>query len=177
MGPRSTSRSISDDDTLVVGEIRGPHGLRGEVRIDPRTDVAGRFAAGAVLTCDGLGPLTVASCRGPAAQPIVHFDGYDTRERAEILRDRLLRVTRADARRSVASGAVLWADLVGMAVQDPQGRRLGTVRDLIRAGGADVLVVIDEAGRELLLPMLDSVVRAIDVADRRIVATPQEELG
>ncbi len=176
MGPRSTSRSISDDDTLVVGEIRGPHGLRGEVRVDPRTDVADRFAPGAVLECEGLGPLTVASRRGPAEQPIVRFDGFDTRESVEVLRDKLLRVSRDDARRAVAPGSVLWADLVGLVVEDPAGRRLGKVRDLIRAGGADVLVVIDDSGHELLLPLLDTVVRAIDLVARRIVATPQEEL-
>ncbi len=176
MGPRSTSRSISGDDALVVGEIRGPHGLRGEVRIDPRTDVADRFAPGAVLDCDGVGSVTVASRRGDTGQPIVRFEGFETRESVEVLRDKLLRVSRDDARRAIAPGAVLWADLLGLAVEDPEGRRLGTVRDLIRAGGADVLVVIDEAEHELLLPMLDTVVRSIDVAARRIVATPQEEL-
>jgi 16S rRNA processing protein RimM len=174
MGRRSTSRSISDDDTLVVGEIRGPHGLRGEVRIDPRTDVADRFAPGAVLACDGLGVLTVASCRGPAEQPIVRFEGYATREDVEDLRNRFLRVSRVEARRRVAPGAVLWADLVGLAVEDPEGRPLGTVRDLIRAGGADVLVVTDDAGHERLLPMLDTVVLSIDATARRVVARPLE---
>jgi 16S rRNA processing protein RimM len=177
MGPRSTSRSISDDDTLVVGEIRGPHGLRGEVRIDPRTDVADRFAAGAVLECEGLGPLTVVVRRGPAVQPIVKFAGYDRREDALKLNGKLLRVSRVEARKAVGRGAILWADLVGLAVEDPEGGPLGTVRDLIRAGGADVLVVTDDAGRELLLPMLDTVVLSVDTAARRIVARPQEELG
>src|SRR2546430_17678914 len=78
MGPRSTSRSISDD-ALVVGFILGPHGVRGEVRIDPRTDVADRFRAGAVLECDEVGPLTVAGAPGEAAKPILRFAGYATR--------------------------------------------------------------------------------------------------
>jgi 16S rRNA processing protein RimM len=176
MGPRSTSRSISGDDTLVVGEIRGPHGLRGEVRIDPRTDVADRFAVGAVLDCDGVGALTVEVRRGPPEQPIVKFAGYDRREDAEKLNGKLLRVSRAEARKAVGPGAILWADLVGLAVEDPEGHALGTVRDLIRAGGADVLVVTDDAGRELLLPMLDTVVRSVDTAAGRIVARPLEGL-
>ena len=175
MGPRSTSRSINDDDTLVVGEIRGPHGLRGEVRIDPRTDVVDRFAPGAVLECDGIGPLTIEVRRGPAEQPIVKFAGYERREDAMGLNGKFLRISRVEARRAVGPGAVLWADLVGLAVEDPDGRALGTVRDLIRAGGADVLVVTDEAGHELLLPMLDTVVRSIDTTARRIVARPLEE--
>ncbi len=176
MGPRSTSRSISDDDTLVVGEIRGPHGLRGEVRVDPRSDVADRFAPGSTLDCDDVGPLTIDVRRGPAEQPIVKFAGYDRREDAMKLNGKLLRVSRVEARKAVGPGAVLWADLIGLTVEDPRGQALGTVRDLIRAGAADVLVVVDDAGKELLLPMLDTVVRSIDTAARRIVAQPQEEL-
>jgi 16S rRNA processing protein RimM len=175
MGPRSTSRSISDDDTLVVAQIRGPHGVRGEVRIDPRSDVEGRFRVGAVLECDGVGPVRVESIRGEKASPIVALEGYRTRDAASTLRDRFLRVSRTEARRATR-GSYLWADLVGMAVATPDGRALGVVRDLIRAGGSDVLVIDGEAG-ELLLPMLDTVVRSVDLDAKRIVATPLEGLG
>src|SRR5258706_16240861 len=105
MGPRSTSRSTSDDDTLVVGEIRGPHGLRGEVRIDPRTDVAERFAAGVGLDCDGLGPLTIEGRRGPAGQPIVKFAGYERPEDALKLNGKMLRGSRREAPKTNPPGA------------------------------------------------------------------------
>ncbi len=175
MGPRSTSRSISDD-ALVVGFILGPHGVRGEVRIDPRTDVADRFRAGAVLECDDVGPLTVAGVRGEVAKPIVRFAGYDTREAAESLRRRFLRVARGESRRATA-GAYLWADLLGARVETPEGTWLGIVRELVRAGENEVLVIADASGRERLLPMLESVVKVVDVAAGRIVAVPQEEAG
>jgi len=175
MGPRSTSRSTSDDD-LVVGFILGPHGIRGEVRIDPRTDVPDRFRAGAVLHCDDVGPLTVAGVRGEAAKPIVQFEGYDSRVAAESLRRRFLRVARSESRRATGGG-YLWADIVGAQVETPDGARLGTVRDMLRAGENDVLVVADESGRERLLPMLESVVKVVDLDAGRIVAVPQEEAG
>lgn len=175
MGPRSTSRSISDD-ALVVGLILGPHGLRGEVRVEPRTDVPGRFSAGAVLQCDDIGPLTISSIRGEAAKPIVRFAGYDSRDAAETLRKKFLRVARSESRRATA-GAYLWADLLGARVELPDGVSLGVVRDLLRAGENDVLVIADDSGGERLLPMLDSVVKVVDVDARRIVAVPQEEAG
>jgi 16S rRNA processing protein RimM len=175
MGPRSTSRSTSDDD-LVVGFILGPHGVRGEVRVDPRTDVTDRFRAGAVLQCDDVGPLTVATVRGEVAKPIVHFEGYDSRVAAESLRRRFLRVARSESRRAT-EGAYLWADIVGAHVETPDGARLGTVRDLLRAGENDVLVIADDSGRERLLPMLESVVKIVDLDSGRIVAVPQEEAG
>jgi len=175
MGPRSTSRSTSDD-ALVVGFILGPHGVRGEVRIDPRTDVADRFRAGAVLQCDDIGPLTVATVRGEVAKPIVLFEGYDSRVAAESLRRRFLRVARSESRRAT-TGGYLWADIVGAQVETPEGNQLGTVRDMLRAGENDVLVVADESGRERLLPMLESVVKVVDLGAGRIVAVPQEDAG
>lgn len=175
MGPRSTSRSISDDD-LVVGFVLGPHGVRGEVRIDPRTDVADRFRAGAVLQCDDIGQLTVVAVRGDVAKPIVRFEGYDSRVAAEQLRRRFLRVPRSESRRAT-TGAYLWADLLGARVETPEGTWLGVVRELLRAGENDVLVIADTAGRERLLPMLESVVKVVDVEAGRIVAIPQDEAG
>lgn len=175
MGPRSTSRSISDDGSLVVARVLGPHGIRGEVRLEPRTDVPERLREGATLACDGIGPLTIESVRGEMATPIVRFAGYETRDAAASLRDRFLRVSLDEARRATR-GAYLWADLVGLAAVTPEGRALGSVKDLIRAGETDVLVIAGDEGRELLLPMLASVVREVDVANGRIVLAPQEEL-
>ena len=87
-----------------------------------------------------------------------------------------LRVARSESRRATGGG-YLWADIVGAEVETPEGTRLGTVRDLLRAGENDVLVIADESGRERLLPMLESVVKAVDVDAGRIVAVPQEEAG
>ena len=128
-----------------------------------------------MLACDGIGPLTLESVRGEPASPIVRFAGYLRREEADTLRDRFLRVSRDEARRAT-KGAYLWADLVGLRAETPDGRAIGTVRDLIRAGETDVLVISDEAGRETLLPMLESVVRHVDVPAGTIVVVPQDEL-
>ena len=173
MAPRSTSRSISSGDALVVGQIHGPHGIRGEVRVEPRTDVASRFKKGAVLDCDDIGPLTIESVRGEPTSRVIRFAGYETREAAETLKGRFLRVSREESRRAI-KGAFLWADLVGLAVVSEDGADLGVVRDLLRAGSHDVLVVADAAGTETLHPMIDSVVRSVDLDARRIVIRPQE---
>src|SRR5919204_3980990 len=175
MAQRSTSRSIDGAD-LVVGVVRSPHGVRGEVKVEPRTDVASRFRKGSRLLCEGIGEIVIASVRGPADVPIVRFEGYDTREAADRLKGRTLRVSRSDARRA-AKGGYLWADLLDLHVETPDGRSLGRVREILRAGETDVLVVRDETARsEILLPAIASVIREVDVAGGRIVAVPQETL-
>jgi 16S rRNA processing protein RimM len=65
---------------------------------------------------------------------------------------------------------------VGLAVVDEAGVAIGALSEVLRPGGAnDVFVVRTAAGRELLLPAIDSVVLAIDVPGGRIVVRPQEE--
>lgn len=159
MAPRSTSRSTSPTD-IVVGVVRAPHGLKGEVKVEPLTDrVEERFRVGSTLL-SAIGPVTVSGVRGSL---IVAFEGITDRDGAERLRGEL-RVTREEARRG---GGHLWADLIGKRVVTPDGRELGHVTEVLRAGETDVLVVGD-----LMLPMLESVVRDIG---EEIVAVPQEQ--
>ena len=174
MGPRSTSKSIRTDDP-IVGVVGAPHGVRGEVKVHPRTDVADRFRKGSRLLCDGVGELVVASVRG-ADVPIVRFEGHATRTDAERIRGRNLRVPRAEARRA-AKGGYLWADLLGLRAESTDGKALGLVSEVIRAGETDVLVVRAEGSREeRLFPAIASVVREVDIAGGRIVVMPQETL-
>lgn len=181
MARRSISRSTkvdqrSTDDAIVVGVVRAPHGVRGEVKVEPLTDkYEARFKVGSRLTCEDVGVVTIASLRGTEAQPIVRFAGYDDRNSVEGLRNKQLTVSR-DQAREAAGDAYLWSDLVGLAVVTPEGRELGIVAEIIRAGATDVLVVRGDSA-ETLLPALESVIRRVDIAGGRIVAIPQEELA
>src|SRR6266850_1065408 len=120
MEQRSTSKSTDDDP--IVGVVGAPHGVRGEVKVHPRTDVADRFRKGSRLLCDGIGELVVASVRG-SDLPIIRFDGMATRDDAERIRGRNLRVSREEARRA-AKDAYLWVDLLGLRAETPDGKAL-----------------------------------------------------
>jgi 16S rRNA processing protein RimM len=175
MEQRSTSKSIRTEDP-IVGVVGAPHGVRGEVKVHPRTDVADRFRKGSRLLCDGVGEIVVASVRGAAETPIVRFEGHVTRTDAERIRGRALRVSRDEARRA-ARGGYLWADLLGLRAETPEGKALGKVSEVVRAGETDVLVVRAEGAREeLLFPAIASVIREVDIVGGRIVVVPQEVL-
>src|SRR5205814_2748468 len=171
-----TGAGGSNDDP-IVGVVGAPHGVRGEVKVQPRTDIADRFRKGSRLLCDGMGELVVASVRGAADVPIVRFEGVTTRDHAERIRGRNLRVPRAEARRA-AKDAYLWADLLGLRAETPDGTALGLVSEVLRAGETDVLVVRAEGSREeLMFPAIASVVREVDIPGGRVVVVPQEILG
>jgi 16S rRNA processing protein RimM len=58
--------------------------------------------------------------------------------------------------------------VIGLDVVSETGRLLGKVTEILETGANDVLVVRSEAGREILLPMIEAVVREISLQDKQI---------
>ncbi len=142
--------------------------------VEADTDNPERFRPGQRVEIAGVGVRRIASVRGSRDALLVRLEGVADRATAASLRGKELRIPIAEAR--AAAAGYLWADLVGLEVRDESGRVLGTLAEVLRTGGeVDVFAVRDAAGRELLLPALESVVREIDLKGGRVVVRPQEE--
>lgn len=104
---------------------------------------------------------------------MLNIEGIGSREEAEAIRGRYLE---ADAR-PLPSGSYYWHQLVGLVVQSDVGVVLGTLREVFRAGEAEVYRVELTDGAELLLPGVRDVVREIDLdAGRMVVHYEAEEI-
>jgi 16S rRNA processing protein RimM len=169
MAQRSAAEPSTGGDRLVVGLVRGLHGLRGHVRVEVLTDEPGRFEPGAVLHPEGTQDvLTVAEVRSNRPPGLlIRFLEVPDREAAESLREVYLEadVTQAE----LPEGAYYWHDIVGCTVVTDDGRTLGEVADVFRVGEAEVYTVRRPEGGELLVPAVESVVRELAPAERRIV--------
>jgi len=53
---------------------------------------------------------------------------------------------------------------------------IGTVNSVMKTGGAEILVVADNSGKERLIPLADSIVVEVDTAGKTIVIDPPEGL-
>jgi 16S rRNA processing protein RimM len=86
-------------DTVVVGRIGRPHGVRGEVTVEVRTDDPDlRFVPGAVLRTDPpeRGPITITGVHWHSGTLLLRLEGVDSREAAEAVRNTELVVAVAD---------------------------------------------------------------------------------
>jgi 16S rRNA processing protein RimM len=155
----------------VVGLVRGVHALRGRLRVEVLTDrPEDRFRRGTVLHPEGSDEvLTVAEARPVADGPgwWVRFRELPERAAAERLRGAYLEVE-ADPD-TLAPDEFWWHEVVGTPVVDTAGGALGTVADVYRAGGAEVLLVRDGPLGELDIANVASVVREFDPRGGRIV--------
>ena len=156
--------------------MRKPHGVRGEVRVDPCGGDITRFGRGTSVHVDRDGrTLTVRSARdGGDGSLLLAFDGIDTPEAAALLRGAYLEVP-VHAARQLGDGEWFTWQLTGMRVRDVQDRELGTVDDVEEGVANDVLVVRTATGA-LRFPMVRAFVRDVDVANGVIVVDVQDEV-
>ena len=157
---------------LEVGRIGRAHGLRGEVSIEVRTDVPEqRFVEGRVFATEpaSAGPLTLSGVRDHNGVLLLTFEGSQDRSAAEALRGVLLLV---DTDLSDEPDAWYESELVGLAVQAPDGAPLGEVLRLDSTGAQDLLVVRAAGGEEVLVPFVTALVPVVDVPGRRVVVDP-----
>jgi 16S rRNA processing protein RimM len=154
---------------LVVGRILRPHGVRGELAVEVRTDDPGlRLAAGAVLVTEPAtaGPLTIARTRWHSGRLLVQFEGCNDRSDAEQLRGVLLVVDSAELEDVTDPDEFRDHQLIGLAVLTMDGQPVGEVTDVLHYG-QDLLVVAgrgERAGAEIMIPFVSAIVPEVDVA-------------
>jgi 16S rRNA processing protein RimM len=160
---------VTAGERLVVGQVRGFHGLRGTVRVESLTDrEEERFAVGRTLFREGAeAPLTIVEASPDAVGWRLRFAEVPDRTAAESLRDVYLEVVVAPGE-ELPRGEFYWHEVIGAKVTDLDGTALGEVIDVYRAGGAEVVVVRGPVG-ELDVPLVRAVVRTFAPARGEIV--------
>jgi 16S rRNA processing protein RimM len=178
----------------LVGRIARPHGLKGDVVINPETDfVEERFRPGAVLwTRDAGGAetqLTIASSRLQGSRAVVGFAGLARIEDAERLAGQELRVPE-EALQPLAAGQYYEHQLVGCVIEIAKRERdtgakvggetaggeiVGTVRRVEGGLGGSRLVVDGDRG-EIQIPFTEGICVEVDVAGKRIRINPPDGL-
>lgn len=162
------------DGLLRVGYIAGSHGLHGALRV--RTDDPGS------TTLSALGRLIVETAAGPREFKIlgasalsrgnqrIILEGIGDADAAEALRGGAVMVAASDLP-PLNEGEFYYFQIAGAEVMLTDGRRLGTIEDIMSTGAHDVWVVRD-GDREVMVPVISDVVKAMDLEARRVTIEP-----
>lgn len=155
---------------LQVGIITSTHGLKGEVKVFPTTDDPRRFKKLKEVILDekkGQRKAEVENVKFFKQFVILKFKGMDDISDVEKLRQVGLYVTRENAVK-LKKDEYFIADLIGMTVEDEDGRLLGTLKDVIQTGANDVYDVTMEDGKSLLIPAIRDCILEVDVEAARM---------
>ncbi|MGH7582075.1 MAG: ribosome maturation factor RimM [Gemmatimonadales bacterium] len=158
---------------IVVGRVRKPHGLKGEVAIYPLTDQPQAvFAPGRTLQLLDLGgapagEVVVEQSRIYHRECLIKFAGRERREDVESLRQLFVAVPRGEMA-PLAEGEVYQQELIGWAVRDEGDQPLGIVSAVYELPQGPTIEV-QGAERQFLLPFRGEYVTVVDRAARRLV--------
>ena len=162
------SPPVGEPEYLVVGFVRRPHGVKGEMIMDIHTDFPERLQPGiTVYVGVDYQPAVIASRREHAKGLLIRFRGVKTPEEAGMYRNTWIYVPAAD-RPALPEGEYYHHQLIGLNVVTDDGRALGALVDILETGANDVYIVRDADGKETLLPAIPPVILDVQLADRQM---------
>lgn len=155
---KSSGTPPSEPETLIVGTLVGPHGIKGEVKLRPLTEFPERLAKLRRLLVrlpDGTENWrTVKGSRFNREMLLLKFEGVNDRDAAEALRGATALIDRSEAA-PLPEGRFYEHQILGLRVVTPEGEELGTITDIMETASNDVYV----AGKYLIPATHDAVLR------------------
>jgi 16S rRNA processing protein RimM len=154
---------------ILVGILRRAHGLKGEALVSLQTDFPDRLQKGLRLYLgDDHRPVTIRSRRQHNEGLLMAFDELPDKTSLEDLHNVPLFV-HINETEPLPDGQYYQHQLLGLDVVTEDGRLLGKVAEILDTTANAVYVVRSEKNKEILLPSIKDVVRAIDLDNQRIV--------
>jgi len=162
------------NDYVPVGQVAKAHGVKGEIKIYPYSEMPQDFAGFRELLFSGdtleEHQLTVQQARGQGKFAIVKLAGVDDKDSAELLTGFEVWARKQDLP-PLQDNEFYWYEMVGMAVVTDTGRALGKVTNLFSTAAHDVLVVTGK-GHEYLIPAKNEFIARMDPESKTLVVIP-----
>jgi len=166
---------------LIVGQVIGVHGLRGELTVDILTDDPHRFRLldRVYIGRDDEEPLPrrLEGYRLHKGRALLKLEGFNDRTTAMALRGYLIQIP-IEAALPLEEGEYYEHQIVGLAVWTVGGVHLGQVAEILHTGANDVYLIRSFApdAHEILLPAIRDVVREVDLESGRLIVEVPEGL-
>lgn len=165
-------------ELVAIANIVRTRGLKGEVVADVLTDFPERFELLDVVTAVRESgerfELKIEKFWFQSGRVIFKFANYDSIESGEKLRNVEICVSESDAVELKDDEFFEW-QLAGCAVETVDGTPIGKVRELMRTGGTELLVVQGET-KEYLIPFATAICVEVDIENKLIKVDPPEGL-
>ena len=166
------------EDLVAIARLSKPRGLRGEIVADILTNFPERFEnlkTVLLVRPDGeTAEIEIEKYWFQKNRIVFKFIGFDSIEAAETLRNCEICIAETEAVELEADEFFDW-ELEGCAVETIEGGKIGTVKELMRSGGTEILVVAGES-KEYLIPFAETICTAVDVEKKLIKVDAPEGL-
>ncbi|SEM66504.1 16S rRNA processing protein RimM [Ligilactobacillus sp. WC1T17] len=167
-------------DYYQVGKIVNTHGIKGEVRVLSSSDFTDeRFKAGNTLYLFDKGTLkqevVVKIHRKHKQFDLLTFEGLEDINAVEKFKGYDLKISQAQ-QAELEEGSYYYHQIIGLKVVTLEGAEVGTISEILAPGANDVWVV-KQGQKEILLPVIDDVIKKVDLAKGEVIIDLLEGLA
>ena len=153
-------------DTIKLGKITAPQGIKGEVRVYPYTDELTRFSEIEAVLLDGQ-KRKIQNARYMKNMAVLKLEGVDDRNMAENLRNKELLLAKEDLWEQPEDTYFI-DDLVGCDVVSEDGDSVGTLKNIISRPAQDLYEIKRADGSTFLLPAVKEFIKNVDLDNKTI---------
>lgn len=161
---------MNEKDTFLLGVIVKAQGIKGEVKVKPYTDTPDVLCRLKHVILKNQ-KVDIQSARADKTMAYIKFYGIDERDAAEGLRGVEIYVEKENAPK-LPKGRYYIDDLIGCMVLDDSNEQLGSLVNVMQNGANDVYVIKNNKG-EILVPVLNSVIKEINIEKKEIILIKQ----
>ena len=157
---------MTSGEMVVIGRIRRPTGIKGAVLVEVYSGDPDRFSVGDSVIANGAEYEIVGIGKSGKSAKLT-FASIDSIEKADPLRDAELSVPAASLPEN-PPGVYYHYEIIGIDVVTVDGKKLGTLNEILETGSNDVFIVSQKSGKgakkspEILIPVLDGVIVEVD---------------
>ena len=153
-------------DTIKLGKVTAPQGIKGEVRVYPYTDEITRFSEIEAVLLDGQ-KRKIQNARYMKNMAVLKLEGIDDRNAAEAIRGKELLLSKEDLWEQPADTYFI-DDLLGCSVASEDGSSVGMLKSIISRPAQDLYEIERADGSTFLLPAVKEFIKNVDL-DNRII--------
>ena len=162
-------------DCLEIGKIINTHGLRGEVKISAWTNSPDDFENFSYVLTKGNERLNIEGIKYQKNNIIVKFREINSIDEAQGYKNSVLYLQKEEMG-ELPENVFYIADLLDCEVFSETGEKIGVLCDVFSTGSNDVYDIKRENAKNLLVPIIEGVVKSVDIADKRIIIRIPEGL-
>jgi 16S rRNA processing protein RimM len=156
---------------MVIGEVAGAFGVRGEIKVTSFTDFPDRFNdLKSIFLGPGRQQYDVSGIRVHQGRILLQLTGIHTPEQVAALGHADISVPRAEAM-PLPEGGYFLEDVIGVRVRTTDDTDLGYITDVLRTGSNDVWVV-GRGKQSVLIPAIAAAVQELNIEEKYAVILP-----
>ncbi len=158
------------DEYLEIGQIVNSYGIKGFLKVVPFTDDITRFEKLKTVYIqykNNLEEVEIEEVKFHKNLVLLKVKGVNTIEDTLKYKNCYLKINRKDAV-VLPEDTYFIVDLIGIKVYDQDENNIGTIIDVFPTGSNDVYVVKNELGKQILLPAISSVIKQVDIPNKKM---------